>query len=102
MNKMVQARSRAQRSNEERLRGHINLRNFQIDDHDYQTVKIQLRALGLIAKSEKTRSVKDAGTYWTLTPYGDQVLTSLRAIRTEDDDSDEESDDTDELAREEV
>ncbi|CAN7451796.1 DUF4062 domain-containing protein [Acidovorax sp. LjRoot194] len=102
MNKMVQARSRAQRSTEERLRGHINLRNFEIDDHDYQTVKIQLRALGLIAKSEKTRSVKDAGTYWTLTPYGDQVLTSLRAIRTEDDDTDEEADDNDEQAREEV
>lgn len=99
MNKMAQARSRAQRSTEERLRGHTNLRNFQIDDHDYQTVKIQLRALGLIAKSEKTRSVKDAGTYWTLTPYGDQVLTGLRAIRREDDD---ESDDTDEQAREEV
>lgn len=104
MNKMVQARSRTQRSKDEQLRDHTNLRNFQIDDHDYQTIKIQLRALGLIVKSEKTRSVKDAGTYWTLTPYGDQVLTSLRAIRRDDkdDDGDEESDDTDEEAREEA
>lgn len=102
MNKMVQARSRMQRSKEEKLRHHTNLRNFRIDDHDYQTIKIQLRALGLIVKSEKTRSVKDAGTYWTLTPYGDQFLTSLRAIRREDDDGDEESDDTDEQAREEA
>jgi hypothetical protein len=51
-----------------------------LDDQDFQTVKIQLRALGLVAKSEKTRSVKDSGTYWTLTPYGDEVMTRLRAI----------------------
>lgn len=102
MNRMVQARSRIQRSKEERLRHHTNLRNFRIDDHDYQTIKIQLRALGLIVKSEKTRSVKDAGTYWTLTPYGDQVLTSLRAIRKGDEDGHQESEDTDEQAREEA
>ncbi|GBG01701.1 hypothetical protein AZSI13_10280 [Azospira sp. I13] len=52
-----------------------------LDDQDFQTVKIQLRALGLMAKSEKARSVKDSGTYWTLTPYGDEVMTRLRAIR---------------------
>ena len=51
------------------------------DADDFQTVKVQLRALGLIAKSEKTRSVKDTDTYWTLTPYGDDVMTRLRAIR---------------------
>lgn len=54
-----------------------------LDDQDFQTVKIQLRALGLVAKSEKARSVKDSGTYWTLTPYGDEVMTILRAIRKE-------------------
>jgi hypothetical protein len=81
MNRMIQARSRLQRSKDPQLRGQHSQRNFQIDDHDYQTIKIQLRALGLITKSEKNRSVKDAGSYWTLTPYGDQVLTSLRAIR---------------------
>ena len=102
MNKMVQTRSRMQRSKDERLLHHTNLRGFRIDDHDYQTIKIQLRALGLIVKSEKTRSVKDAGTYWTLTPYGDQVLTSLRAIRREDGESDNDSDDTEEHAREEA
>jgi len=102
MNKMIQARSRTQRSKEQGLRNHKNLRNFQVDDHDYQTIKIQLRALGLIAKSEKTRSLKDAGTYWTLTPYGDQVLTGLRAIRRADDDAAEEPDHTDEQAREET
>lgn len=55
--------------------------DITLDDQDFQTVKIQLRALGLMAKSEKARSVKDSGTYWTLTPYGDEVMTRLRAIR---------------------
>lgn len=58
------------------------LNGFSLHQEDFQTVKIQFRALGLIAKSEKARSVKDSGTYWTLTPYGDEVMTRLRAIRS--------------------
>lgn len=57
------------------------LSNFSIDENDFQTVKVQLRALGLIAKSEKNRSVKDSKGYWTLTPYGDHVMNQLRAIK---------------------
>lgn len=60
------------------------LRNFSIGQDDFQTIKVQLRALGLIAKNDKTRSVKDSGTYWTLTPYGDEVMTQLRAIRSDE------------------
>lgn len=56
------------------------LTRFEIRDEDFQTIKVQLKALGLIAKSQKTRSVKDTSTYWTLTPYGDTVMTRLRAI----------------------
>lgn len=58
-----------------------SLHDVQLNDEDFQTVKIQLRAIGLMVKSEKARSVKDSGTYWTLTPYGDEVMTRLRAIR---------------------
>lgn len=102
MNRMVQARSRQQRAADDQLKGQKNLRNFRVDDHDYQTIKIQLRALGLISKSEKNRSVKDAGSYWTLTPYGDQVLTSLRAIRKDaDDDVEAEDYDAEDRATEE-
>ena len=54
---------------------------FDLNSEDFQTIKVQLRALGLITKSEKTRSVKDTVTYWTLTPHGDDVMTQLRAIR---------------------
>ncbi len=59
----------------------LELTDFKIDDDDFQTIKVQLRALGLISKSTKSRSVKDTATYWTLTPYGDNVMTKLRAIR---------------------
>jgi len=59
-----------------------NIRWFYIEDDDFQTIKVQLRALGLITMSQKRqRSVKDTDTYWTLTPYGDEVMNSLRAIR---------------------
>ncbi len=57
------------------------LSEFKLNDDDFQTIKIQLRALGLIAKSEKTRHIRDTRTYWTLTPYGDEVMTRLRAIK---------------------
>lgn len=59
----------------------LKLLSFRIDSDDFQTIKIQLRALGLITKSTKSRSVKDTSTYWTLTPYGDNVMTRLRAIQ---------------------
>lgn len=57
------------------------LDRFALNREDFQTIKVQLRALGLIVRSEKSRSVKDVGTYWTLTPYGDAVMTKLRAIK---------------------
>jgi hypothetical protein len=55
--------------------------NFAAREVHFHTVIIQLRALGLITKSSKPRSVKDTATYWTLTPYGDSAMTRLRAIR---------------------
>lgn len=59
----------------------LSFDDWRINDTDFQTIKVQLRALGLIAKSSKPRSVKDTSTYWTLTPYGDTVMTRLRAIQ---------------------
>jgi hypothetical protein len=83
LNKTVRTRSYKDRLANVDLKKDVRdgmMKNFHILEHDFQTIKVQLRALGLIAKSEKPRSVKDQGTYWTLTPYGDQVLTTLRAI----------------------
>jgi hypothetical protein len=58
----------------------LNLLDFTIRRDDFQTLKVQLRALGLITKNTRNRSVKDTATYWTLTPYGDTQMTRLRAI----------------------
>jgi hypothetical protein len=55
---------------------------IRVEDQNFQTIKVQLRALGLITKSQRQRSLRDKGTYWTLTPYGDKVMTRLRAIPT--------------------
>ena len=52
----------------------------RIDDDCFRTIIVQLRALGLIGKSTRTRSVKDTGSYWTLTPFGDNIMNKLRAI----------------------
>lgn len=57
---------------------------FCPDEQDMQMVFIQLRALGLITQSDKQRSVNDTQSYWTLTKYGDSLMTKLRAIRKED------------------
>jgi hypothetical protein len=45
----------------------------------FDQVKIQLRALGLVTKSDRNRGVNDRNTYWTLTPYGDTYLMQLLA-----------------------
>jgi hypothetical protein len=58
-----------------------NLDEFNISANDFDTIKVQLKALGLIQHSNKQRSVKDKLTYWTLTPYGNNLMTKLRAIR---------------------
>ena len=46
---------------------------------------MQFRALGLITKSTRKRSLKNTATYWRLTSHGDERLTSLRAIVRSDD-----------------
>lgn len=52
-----------------------------ISPETFHTIKIQLRALGLITLSNKQRSLKDRETYWKLTPYGDALMSQLLAIR---------------------
>jgi hypothetical protein len=52
-----------------------------ISEESFHTVIVQLKALGLIKKSTKKRSLKDTDIYWTLTPYGESVMTRLIAIK---------------------
>lgn len=67
----------------EQIKEKENLRPAQIEINgvDFQTIKIQLIALGLIEKSERKRSIKDIDVYWTLTPYGENKMMSLKAIK---------------------
>lgn len=58
-----------------------NYEDFTIKKDSFNLIKVQFRALGLISLSEKKRSTKDTGTYWTLTPYGDYVMTQLLAVK---------------------
>lgn len=62
-----------------------NIVDVTYDDDDIATCFVQLRALGLIRESVRKRSVKDTATYWTLTPYGDHMLVTLRAIPRDQD-----------------
>lgn len=55
--------------------------SFSIIDTDFQTIKIQFRALNYMTESLKKRSIHDKKKYWTLTPYGDTIMTRLRAIK---------------------
>ena len=63
--------------------GEFEVRSVSLSDEDFNTIKVQFLALRLIARSTKkqARSVADRNAYWMLTPYGESVMMSLRAIR---------------------
>ena len=50
-----------------------------VPDEDYRAIILQLDALGLIAQSERVRSVGGRRSVWTLTPYGHTRLVQIRA-----------------------
>ena len=58
-------------------------RDINIIIDDLKSIIIQFKALGLLERSLRKRSIKDRGTYWMLTKKGDALLTNLRAIRRE-------------------
>lgn len=68
------------KDSEKQLKGNNDIYT-NIDSDDFQTIKVQLSALGLIKKSIKQRSLNNTDTYWTLTPYGENLMVKLRAIR---------------------
>lgn len=54
--------------------------DISIRNTDFETLKVQFRALGLIAKSGRPSS-KDNSDGWVLTPLGEETMMRLRAIR---------------------
>jgi hypothetical protein len=55
----------------------------EVDLDDFNAVKVQLVALGLIEVSEKKRGVADKTTYWKLTPEGNRQMMRLRTVTKE-------------------
>ena len=72
--------ARAEFGSYEQFEDHA-LSGFAFQNHELDTCLVQLRALGLIKESDRKRSVKDTATYWRLTPYGDQLMVQLLALR---------------------
>lgn len=76
---------------ENRLRIVINEMVNQVDkkateyrslsDESFQTIKVQLIALGIIKPSAKKHATTNVNTYWTLTPYGNKVMMRLKALK---------------------
>lgn len=55
--------------------------SYKIPSDDFYKIIIQLRALKLISLSNKKHPPSDNNIYWSLTPYGDQLMTELNAIQ---------------------
>lgn len=57
-----------------------NARRYSLEQDDFDTIKVQLVALGLIQKSPQKHVPSDTNKYWSLTPFGETTLTKARAI----------------------
>ncbi len=55
-----------------------------LSDESFQTIKVQLIALGIIKPSEKKHSTTNTNTFWTLTPYGSKLMMRLKALKKKD------------------
>lgn len=62
--------------------GERGLMSLTLSNSDFQKLKLQYRALGLITKDTSQKSLKDTSTYWTLTPFGDSLMTKSNATRS--------------------
>ncbi|WP_290519183.1 hypothetical protein [Alcanivorax sp.] len=82
INRQIRAVNIDELTKGEDLKGYA-LKDFSINMDNFNTIKVQLLALRLMMKSVKNRSVKDKQNYWGLTPYGETVMTQLRAIKKE-------------------
>jgi Domain of unknown function (DUF4062) len=60
--------------------GFDKVNTIRLNSESLRTIIVQFRALGLIGKDTRPRSLRDTETYWSLTPYGDNIMTQLNAI----------------------
>ncbi len=59
--------------------------DVEIVEDAFETIKVQLKALGLMQRSTRKHTPSDHNVYWQITPYGEQYLTGLRAIKKGED-----------------
>jgi hypothetical protein len=59
-----------------------DLYNFSLDDQDFQTIAVQLKALGLVKIDYSETTQGGYGLFWSLTPEGEQLLVELRTVRS--------------------
>lgn len=58
-----------------------NIGGFTAYTEDLRLILVQFRALRLIELSTRKHPPSDTNVYWTLTSYGDQLMTELNAIK---------------------
>ena len=57
-------------------------RSASLDDQDFQTIAVQLKALGLVTLSYSKTVQGGMGLFWSATPEGDKLTFELRAVRS--------------------
>lgn len=62
-------------------------RRIDIFSDDFDTIKVQLFALGLIRRGSAKRAIADKGVYWVLTAFGESHLMRLRALKKDQEDN---------------
>lgn len=72
----------AQRRLSDVLAEHFSKPKGRIDDEDFQTLKIQLRALKFVEVELAPTSKGGTALFWRLTPHGDRMMTEFRYKKT--------------------
>lgn len=80
INKFINRKIKELQIIEEPKKGLIYL-SKAISKDNFLIILVQLNALGLVKKSIKKRSLTNSETYWTLTSYGENLMTKLIAIK---------------------
>jgi hypothetical protein len=52
-----------------------------LNDQDFQTITIQLKALGLVETTYAKSVQGSMAVFWNFTPEGERLMVQLRAIR---------------------
>jgi hypothetical protein len=53
-----------------------------LDEQDFQTVSVQLKALGLVDTQYSQAVGGSMGLFWSLTPAGEKLMLEVRTVRT--------------------